>query len=782
MLRLILQLFDIDEDFNMVDQIKQKRYAILNDVFNNTYHRFRQEYVPLVKKRRLSRRVKPRLTMQTLLRQLNISDEEFKSMQHQNKMESISLYQAFKDNILNHGTLKWRVFSSTNQTVVMNDYDSETGDFKFFDYVIVSMETSSQDNDVVWNCSCETFRVLMSTVQMNFGEITWEGLMCLHCRLLKELQLQHNVRRVDLSSDHAYTREIPNTDAPVSKAIISHNYPVILLPTQHLSNQKYNVVSKDEVQFINVFQSQYNSVIYISCLSGLCQHVFGKKRKYVTLDESEQICEHLKVFRSHKEELANLQELVNSSDNVSDSEDGEIDITDDVEDVNLELEEEIVSEGGLADHLWKNAFDPFTGMWKFNSPFPHTVSQDPFERNLLDNCRQRNLLVASFENDTCMNFFPLCTDELCECQLPWKVDNDGNKVHAFDCVTTLYTLPGLLKAKVFKLVCSTNTCVIRWNGCNECIFRVSSEICAGYEICWEFVEMVTKVKCNFAAYCDIVTSRYQRSNCSSVSFMSAKTFRKLFLTWASNQNVDFRVACSWCGNEPKILAADATKIGVARKNVNIEPVERPHTEQLQRTIHRRFDRCFLTYPSKETVPRLDDRKRVEALIRESRKHLKQIMSSHNGFLCQPSLTAEELANRNRSLLECFPQPCRNLLRRLFHMEMGNDQKIATTKLFRLLSYDSPLRSVIPSAFFPTLAQFLDDVDNRRIPNMTGLLMNSKKFAPVVGTFINSFFLDNSLDNDALSVVRHLFARVKSIYENDALPEEPLVIRCYNPPK
>lgn len=60
------------------------------------------------------------------------------------------------------------------------------------------METSPQDNDVVWNCSCETFRVLMSTVQMNFGEITWEGLMCLHCRLLKELQLQVEVILTDL--------------------------------------------------------------------------------------------------------------------------------------------------------------------------------------------------------------------------------------------------------------------------------------------------------------------------------------------------------------------------------------------------------------------------------------------------------------------------------------------------------------------------------------------------------------------------------------------------------
>ncbi|XP_057293613.1 uncharacterized protein LOC130622195 [Hydractinia symbiolongicarpus] len=150
-------------------------------------------------------------------------------------------------------------------------------------------------------------------------------------------------------------------------------------------------------------------------------------------------------------------ELVNSSDNVSDSEDGEIDITDDVEDVNLELEEEIVSEGGLADHLCKNAFDPFTGMWKFNSPFPHSVSQDQFERNLLDNCRQRNLLVASFENDTCMNFFPLCTAELCECQV--IILNsivyccfNGIFIHSLWCF--FYNCPGKLTTMEIKFMLS----------------------------------------------------------------------------------------------------------------------------------------------------------------------------------------------------------------------------------------------------------------------------------------------------------------------------------------
>ena len=34
-------------------------------------------------------------------------------------------------------------------------------------------------NDVIWNCTCDTFRVLMCTVQGTYGKSSWEEVQCL---------------------------------------------------------------------------------------------------------------------------------------------------------------------------------------------------------------------------------------------------------------------------------------------------------------------------------------------------------------------------------------------------------------------------------------------------------------------------------------------------------------------------------------------------------------------------------------------------------------------------
>ena len=155
--------------------------------------------------------------------------------------------------------------------------------------------------------------------------------------------------------------------------------------------------------------------------------------------------------------------------------------------------------------------------------------------------------------------------------------------------------------------------------------------------------------------------RYKRHNSlSNCRFMSAKTFRKLFFSWASHQQTDFRSPCSWCGYSPKVLAADATKIGVAMKNVKIDPVERTVNSELELTIHRKFDRCFLSYPLRNANISTEERKNLASVIRECRKHMKLIMSTSKGFLSQPSLISEQHEARNTILLTNFPQPCKRL--------------------------------------------------------------------------------------------------------------------------
>lgn len=38
-----------------------------------------------------------------------------------------------------------------------------------------------------WFCSCESYQILMSTVEMNFGSNNFEGLKCLHCHIFENI-------------------------------------------------------------------------------------------------------------------------------------------------------------------------------------------------------------------------------------------------------------------------------------------------------------------------------------------------------------------------------------------------------------------------------------------------------------------------------------------------------------------------------------------------------------------------------------------------------------------
>ena len=86
--------------------------------------------------------------------------------------------------------------------------------------------------------------------------------------------------------------------------------------------------------------------------------------------------------------------------------------------------------------------------------------------------------------------------------------------------------------------------------------------------------------------------------------------------------------------------------------------------------------------------------------------MRTIMSSSNGFLIQPSLSEEQLNLRNNQLLEVFPEEWRALLKRLYEIFVSEYQHIATTKLFYLLSFDAPVRSLLPVCLLQPVERLL----------------------------------------------------------------------------
>ena len=102
-----------------------QRLNLLHLVFTNNQYKRPESQVVSRKKRKIIKKIKPKLTVAKILECLDISETVFNTLTEQTDMNNGSLFEQFKDNIITHGILKWRV-------LVMNNYDSESGAFKVF--------------------------------------------------------------------------------------------------------------------------------------------------------------------------------------------------------------------------------------------------------------------------------------------------------------------------------------------------------------------------------------------------------------------------------------------------------------------------------------------------------------------------------------------------------------------------------------------------------------------------------------------------------------------------
>ena len=80
---------------------------------------------------------------------------------------------------------------------------------------------------------------------------------------------------------------------------------------------------------------------------------------------------------------------------------------------------------------------------------------------------------------------------------------------------------------VYMLRCVTGSCTLKWKGANVHIYRISEAVCVGKEICWDFVDMVSSMNCNFPAFCFLMNSSYNRHN-SARKFMPVRHLLEYF--------------------------------------------------------------------------------------------------------------------------------------------------------------------------------------------------------------------------------------------------------------
>ncbi|XP_057294024.1 uncharacterized protein LOC130622573 isoform X2 [Hydractinia symbiolongicarpus] len=224
-----------------------------------------------------------------------------------------SLYRFFCGEIFTKGVCKWRIKTAAQQTVIMNDYDSETGNFLAYSFVHVSISmlgTTQTDH-----CTCKIF----STCQ------TENVPTCCHCRLLNEL-LQFNTSNV-----------LP---PHISKESIEESMyycvePVIPLKPK-VGVKKFSIAANGVAEIVSIFTVENTSRKVVQCHSSVCNMRKGSKREIKSLEDSSELCVHLATFRKF---YLNNREIFSEDD----------------------LGEHIY----LPDKKWENVFDVWImGFWK----------------------------------------------------------------------------------------------------------------------------------------------------------------------------------------------------------------------------------------------------------------------------------------------------------------------------------------------------------------------------------------------------------------------------------
>ncbi|XP_057306886.1 uncharacterized protein LOC130645052 isoform X2 [Hydractinia symbiolongicarpus] len=185
-----------------------------------------------------------------------------------------SIYRFFCGEIFTKGVRKWRIKTAAQQTVIMNDYDSETGNFLAYSFVHVSISmlgTKQADH-----CTCKIF----STCQ------TENAPTCCHCRLLNEL-LQFNTSNV-----------LP---PHISKESIEESMyycvePVIPLKAK-VGVKRFSIAADGVAEIVSIFTVENTSRKVVQCNSSVRNMRKGSKREIKSLEDSSELCVHLATFR-----------------------------------------------------------------------------------------------------------------------------------------------------------------------------------------------------------------------------------------------------------------------------------------------------------------------------------------------------------------------------------------------------------------------------------------------------------------------------------------------------
>ena len=163
--------------------------------------------------------------------------------------------------------------------------------------------------------------------------------------------------------------------------------------------------------------------------------------------------------------------------------------------------------------------------------------------------------------------------------------------------------------------------------------------------------------------------------------------------------------------------------------------------------------------------------------KEERLHLKWICKGILGKE-REELSQQEENKRNVSLSKVLPAPSLPLLSKL--VSFSSSQRFAVAKLFLALSYDGPLRGVLPHNVGPKLSEFLayESIDKFKLDSFLAYV---KKEIFLLGPLLSAFYNGYHIEKEAIDLLKYLCLNKSQIHANDieAGPSSPMD-GTYNP--
>ncbi|KAL4240007.1 hypothetical protein ACF0H5_000802 [Mactra antiquata] len=687
------------------------------------------------------------------------------------KTEQLSLFQRFCCSLLEHGTLYFQSFQDPENFIcILNDYSETDGSFRPNDYVFT--QRSKLEIGDYYYCSCAIYRTLLDIngAQSNSHLSVLEysdpnNVTCLHCKFLKEKVMPN------LSPDsNASTTRIQQF---IQSALRDLGSNVIDLGKQtNSSTRKFSVLAdgEDHPSFVHIYFNKRLNRNIISCLNGRCKSLRGHKKKadsFLTAD----VCKHLSIMKT-KTHLFN--DLIGIDDNNNNC----------VEEDSFELidESSCPSNEPIANIVGE--FNEDTGLWDYNCVSKHSPVENGCKK-LRINVNNRDLWNdVNFERYTDgslkgPNLFPDMPDNTCPCGAGWLLREDDVRYNSqgllrFGRCLTVYTLANKVKCDIFNRICynSERPCVLEWDeGEKDCIHVLSSVTAAGDEIGWTFVESVKCNGCTFSSFCHLKTQDY-RFRHPNARFMDPTVFLKWWFSWASNMKINFIVPCDVCGFQPKRLCCDGTRVGVGFRNANFEEVSKPDDdENVQQTLHRRLDRCFLT--NMNGVNKQEMIRNRYTLNYLARKQLGDI--SNTEIMSDEDLRVRITAVRhvlNEQILPSFD--------RFFNMK--ESEKSSYAQVLKMLSSTASISSLLPPSYVSKLQQLLFNPYSEY--EYYGRLMTEMRYyAPELRDLISTSVKCNNscLAEDIRSFLQYLVNEVKQLPVTESDPAVPQP-GTYNPGK